>query len=124
MPTKLSAESEKDVLRLLDTGLRINVLATRFGVGGSTIRRIRNRNRPTSARVSSQKVRYHRKIGPLQRQWLWHLWDLRAKRATSLEKLAREFRTSVEEIQEAIAARKQLCPTPYSHFRNESESEP
>src|SRR5713101_3191582 len=99
-PTKLSHESEKDVLRLLDTGLRINVIAERFSVGASTIRRIRTRNQPTFARVSSQKLkarrRRHRRISPLQRQWLWHLWDLRAKRVTSLAQLAREFGTSQE----------------------------
>jgi len=124
-PKKLTAENEQAALRLLDEGLRVNVVAERFSVGGSTIGRIKKKYGLTRTLTAASKAkrRHHRKINALERQFLWHLWDLRAKQPTSLAQLARKFRTSVEEIQEAIAARKKLCPTPYSHWQTESESE-
>jgi len=121
---KLTVADEQHILRLLDEGFHVNVVAERFAVGESTIHRIKNKYQPPSAPAPSSKVKIRRrKISPLRRQFLWHLWDLRAKQATSLEKLARRFETSVEEIQEAIASRKKVCPVPYGHWQTESESE-
>lgn len=108
---------ERDVLRLLDDGLSVDIVATRFGVGASTIRRIKRKYQPpASVPVPSPKVkvrRHDRRISPLRRQWLFHLLDMRAVHghATDLAKLAKTFRTSEKVITETAAARKRLVPS-------------
>ena len=119
---KLSTASEVQILRLLDEGFHVNVRATRFAVGESTICRIKKRYGLARALPSSKvKVRRrYRTIGAIKRQWLFHLLDLRARVPTNLEKLASEFRTSEQAISEAIASRKRLVPVPNGH-RNEPD---
>jgi|SRR6266487_3884051 len=114
-PTKLSVESEKDVLRLLASGFHVNVVAERFEVGETTVRRIKQKYQPPSVPKANEvkKIRRrYRTISPIEKQWLFHLLDSRARRPTDLAKLARKFRTSEQAISEAIAGRKRLVPTP------------
>ncbi len=123
---KLSMADEQNVLYLLESGLTNTACAERFGVGQSTIIRIKKKYRPSVPAPSSKvKVvrRRHRKMDFVEKQLLFHRLDGRAKIPVDLTGLARHYHTSQEVIREAIASRKKLVPVSNGHFRNESESE-
>jgi len=117
---KLTAENEQHILRLLDERFSVAACAERFSVGASTILRVKRKFRPPSAPTASQRVRRHRKMGFLEKQFLFHKVDL--QQGATLGELADEFCTDEKEIAEVIRARKRLVPAKCGHLRNETES--